>query len=123
MAANRHNLEFEKPLAKLEEQIRELEERQRAKGIDCSAEIRELRDNLVRLQKKTFSSLSAWETVQLARHPQRPQAMDYIDAIVKDFGELHGDRRFKDDRAIVAGLGRIGGERVMVIANRKGKDL
>jgi acetyl-CoA carboxylase carboxyl transferase subunit alpha len=122
MASNRRYLEFERAIGKLEEQIAELEERQRAKGTDCSAEIRELRENLVRVQKKTFSALSAWEMVQLARHPDRPHADDYIEATVKDFVELHGDRRFGDDRAIVTGLGRIGGERVLVVAHRKGKD-
>ena len=120
MAANRHYLEFEKHIARLEEQIRELEARQRAKGVDLSAEIRELRDNLVKVQKKTYAGLTAWETVQLARHKDRPQVSDYLDLIVKDFGELHGDRRYGDDRAMVTGLGRIGGERVMVVGNRKG---
>lgn len=124
MPPSRIQLEFEKPIARLEEQIREVEARQRAKGIDCSAEIKDLRDNLVRLQKKTFSALSAWETVQVARHQDRPQAQDYIDHLVKDFSELHGDRRFKEDPAIVAGLGRIGGEKAVIVGNRKGgKDL
>jgi acetyl-CoA carboxylase carboxyl transferase subunit alpha len=122
MAANRFTLEFEKPILRLEEQLRELEQRQKAKGVDCAAEIRELRESLLGLQKKTFAGLTAWETVQLARHRDRPHPADYIEAVVKDFGELHGDRRYGDDKAIVCGLGRIGGERVMVIATRKGKE-
>jgi acetyl-CoA carboxylase carboxyl transferase subunit alpha len=118
----RMNLEFEKPFAKLEDQIRELEEQQRTRGVDLSAEIRDIRKNLVVMIRKKYESLTAWEVVQVARHPDRPQTMDYIEAFVKDFKELHGDRLFRDDRAIVCGLGRIGGERVMIIGHHKGRD-
>ena len=72
--------------------------------------------------KKTYQNLTAWETVQVARHPSRPQTRDYIDMIVKDFDELHGDRKFSDDQAMVAGMGRIGGHKCMIIGHHKGRD-
>jgi acetyl-CoA carboxylase carboxyl transferase subunit alpha len=115
-------LEFEKPFAKLEDQIRELEDRQRREGVDLSTEIRDIRKTLVTMIRKKYASLTPWEIVQVARHPDRPQTMDYIEAFVKDFRELHGDRLFRDDRAVVCGLGRIAGERVMIVGHRKGHD-
>jgi acetyl-CoA carboxylase carboxyl transferase subunit alpha len=115
-------LEFEKPFAKLEDQIRELEEKHRREGADCSAEVRDIRKNLVSLIRKKYAALTPWEIVQVARHPDRPQTMDYIQAFVKDFKELHGDRLFRDDRAVVCGFGRIAGERVVVVGHCKGHD-
>jgi len=115
-------LEFEKPFVKLEDQIRDLEEQQRVRGIDSSAEIRDIRRNLVAMIRKKYAALTPWEVVQVARHPDRPQTVDYVDAFVKDFKELHGDRGFRDDRAILCGLGRIGGEKVMIVGHRKGRD-
>ena len=81
-----------------------------------------LREDYISLLTKTYANLTAWETVQVARHPKRPLAGDYIDSIVKNFVELHGDRHFRDDRAIRCGLGSIGTEKVMVIAQHKGRD-
>jgi len=118
----RVSLEFEKPFAKLEDQIRQLEDEQRKHGADLSAEIRDIRKTLVVMIRKKYEALSAWEVVQVARHPDRPQTMHYVEAFVQDFKELHGDRLFRDDRAIVCGLGRIGGERVMVVGHHKGRD-
>jgi len=119
---NGYVLEFEKPLAKLNRTIAELEAEQASTGRDHHGEIRKLRAQYVTLLKKTYSSLSAWETVQVARHPQRPLAGDYIERIVTDFVELHGDRRFSDDRAIRCGFGRIAAERVAIVAQHKGRD-
>lgn len=115
-------LEFEKPLAKLQRTIVDLEADQAGSGRNHSAEIRTLREQWLSLLRNTYSKLSAWETVQVARHPQRPLAMDYINRIVKDFTELHGDRRFADDRALRCGMGRIATQRVAVIAQHKGRD-
>jgi acetyl-CoA carboxylase carboxyl transferase subunit alpha len=115
-------LEFEKPFTKLEDQIRELEEKHRRDGADCSTEIRDIRKNLVSLIRKKYAALTPWEIVQVARHPDRPQTTDYIQAFVKDFKEIHGDRFFRDDRAVVCGFGRIAGERVMIVGHRKGHD-
>jgi acetyl-CoA carboxylase carboxyl transferase subunit alpha len=118
----RHVLEFEKPLAKIEEQIHLLQAQQDAKGVDYSKELRQLRTNYTSLLRKIYDHLSAWETVQVARHPQRPQFKDYVDMICREFRELHGDRRFGDDPAIKCGLARLGGQRVMLIGHHKGKD-
>ncbi|HEV7297986.1 MAG TPA: acetyl-CoA carboxylase carboxyltransferase subunit alpha [Tepidisphaeraceae bacterium] len=118
----RHVLEFEKPLAKLEEQIHELEGLQASKQIDYSKELRQLRSNYTAMVRKTYDSLSAWETVQVARHPQRPLFKDYVEVLCREFRELHGDRHFGDDPAIKCGLARIGGHKVMLIGHHKGKD-
>jgi acetyl-CoA carboxylase carboxyl transferase subunit alpha len=121
-AENGCPLPFEKPILRLQRQIAELEESQREAGRDYSAEVRELRTQYVSLLRKTYQSLTPWETVQVARHPARPLAGDYIDRIVRDFVELHGDRRFADDKAVRCGVGSIGTERVALIAQHKGRD-
>jgi len=118
----RHVLEFEKPLAKLDQQIKELEALKADKGIDYSTELHQLRSNYTSLLRKTYDNLSAWETVQVSRHPQRPLFLDYVDMICREFRELHGDRHFGDDRAIMCGLARIGGHKVMLIGHHKGRD-
>src|SRR3954463_11479193 len=118
----RHVLEFEKPLAKLEQQIQELEALQQSKGIDYTKELRQLRTNYTSLLRKTYDNLSAWETVQVARHPQRPLFRDYQDMICREFRELHGDRLYGDRPAIKCGLARMAGHKVMLIGHHKGKD-
>src|SRR5215204_3699026 len=118
----RHVLEFEKPLAKLEAQILELEALQQSKSVDYTKELRQLRNNYTSLLRKTYDKLSAWETVQVARHPQRPLFKDYVEMICRDFRELHGDRHFGDDPAIRCGLARLGGHKVMLIGHHKGRD-
>ena len=115
-------LEFEKPLARIEREIAELESAESNSKRNLSQDIRDLRATLVSLTKRTYAKLSPWETVQVARHPRRPGVRDYIDACVKDFFELHGDRSFGDDKAIVTGFGRIGGQKVMLIGHDKGRD-
>ncbi len=118
----RHVLPFEEPLAKLEQQIQELEALQASKGLDYTKELRHLRTNYTSLLRKTYDKLSPWETVQLARHPQRPQFKDYVEMICREFRELHGDRHFGDDPAIRCGLARLAGHKVMLIGHYKGKD-
>jgi len=115
-------LPFEKPIVRLQRQVAELEAEQAQAGRDFSHEIRQLRAQYVSLLRKTYQNLTAWETVQVARHPQRPIAGDYIERIVKDFVALHGDRRFADDKAMLCGLGRIGTEKVALVAQHKGRD-
>ena len=117
-----YQLEFEKPLLAIERQIAELEAAHGTSGNGIAAEVKKLKASHQSLLKKTYARLTAWQTVQVARHPGRPQSIDYIKAIVKDFSELHGDRRFGDDPAIVTGLGRIGPHKVMLVAHHKGKD-
>jgi len=118
----RHVLEFEKPLAQLEHQIHELEAMQDAKHLDYSTELRQLRMNYTSLLRKTYDGLSAWETVQVARHPQRPLFRDYLEMICREFREIHGDRNYGDDPAIVTGLARLGGHKVVLIGHHKGRD-
>ena len=121
-AAMRHVLGFEQPLARLEQQIVELEALQTSKGVDYTKELRQLRNNYTSLLRKTYEKLGAWETVQVARHPQRPLFKDYVEMICRDFRELHGDRHFGDDPAIKCGLARLGGHKVMLIGHHKGRD-
>ena len=118
----RHVLEFEKPIARLEAQIHELEATESQNRVDYSKELRQLRTNYTSLLRKTYENLSAWETVQVARHPQRPLFRDYVEMICREFRELHGDRHFGDDSAIVCGLARLGGHKVMLIGHHKGRD-
>jgi acetyl-CoA carboxylase carboxyl transferase subunit alpha len=115
-------LDFEKPLVRIEQEIAELERRQTETGRDFSADIHEMRARLLSMTKRTYGKLTPWETVQVARHPRRPLLRDYIDMIVKDFCELHGDRCFGDDRAIMTGLGRIGGLKCLLVGHHKGRD-
>ncbi|MHC4174105.1 MAG: acetyl-CoA carboxylase carboxyltransferase subunit alpha, partial [Planctomycetota bacterium] len=116
------HLEFEDKVADLDRQMNELRRLSSIKGIDYSAEIRQLQRQQVAELKRIYSNLTAWQTVQVARHPKRPLLSDYLDLMVKDFRELHGDRCFGDDRAIVTGFGHIGRERVLVVGQNKGKN-
>lgn len=118
----RHVLPFEEPVRKLEQQIHELEAIQAQKQADYTKELRQLRNTYTELLRKTYDNLSAWETVQVARHPQRPLFKDYVEMFCREFREVHGDRMFGDDKAIKCGLARIGGHKVMLIGHHKGKD-
>jgi len=115
------HLEFEEKVAHLDRQMKELRKLSSTKGIDYSAEIRKLQRQQVDELKTIYSNLTAWQTVQVARHPNRPLLSDYLNLMVKDFRELHGDRCFGDDRALVTGLGQIGREKVLVVGQNKGK--
>jgi len=114
---------FEEKIADLDKQIRELRKLSSVKGIDYSAEIRKLQKQLVNELKRIYSNLTAWQIVQVARHPQRPIITDYLNRMVKDFRELHGDRCFGDDRAIITGLGQIGREKVLIVGHNKGRKI
>jgi acetyl-CoA carboxylase carboxyl transferase subunit alpha len=117
-----YELEFERPLVALERQIAELETHADARGVDIDAELRNLRQSHTAMLKKLYAGLTPWNIVKLARHPGRPQTADYFRAFVKDFCELHGDRLFGDDPAIVTGFGRIGPYKTLVVGHHKGKD-
>jgi len=117
-----YQLEFEKPLVELEKQIAELGRHADGQTESYRTELDKLRASHLALMKKTYAKLTPWQTVQVARHPARPQAIDYINAFVKDFQELHGDRRFGDDPAIITGFGRIGPHKCLVVAHNKGKE-
>jgi acetyl-CoA carboxylase carboxyl transferase subunit alpha len=118
-----NQLDFERPLLELEHQIAELESHQQSRGgsVDLSEELSQLRSNHETMLAKVYGNLSAWDTIKVARHPQRPQTPDYIRMICKDFCELHGDRRFGDDPAITTGFARIGSHRCMVVGHCKGR--
>jgi len=114
-------LDFEEQVAALDRQMNELRRLGSIKGIDYSAEIRRLQREQVAELKRIYSDLTAWQTVQVARHPKRPLLADYLNLMVKDFRELHGDRCFSDDRSIVTGLGQIGREKVIIVGQNKGR--
>jgi acetyl-CoA carboxylase carboxyl transferase subunit alpha len=116
-------LDFEQKVADLDRQINELHRLSSIKGIDYTDEIRRLEQQQVAELKSIYSNLTAWQTVQVARHPKRPILTDYLNLMVKDFRKLHGDRCFGDDRAIVTGLGQIGREKVMIVGQNKGRGL
>ncbi|PZP64640.1 MAG: acetyl-CoA carboxylase carboxyl transferase subunit alpha [Azospira oryzae] len=115
-------LDFEQPIAELEARIEELRFVQDDSALDISEEIRRLQEKSQRLTKEIYSKLTAWQIAQVARHPQRPYTLDYIQGLFTDFVELHGDRAFADDPAIVGGLARFGGQSVVVIGHQKGRD-
>ncbi|MDD5237692.1 MAG: acetyl-CoA carboxylase carboxyltransferase subunit alpha [Candidatus Omnitrophica bacterium] len=115
-------LDFEKPINELEKKIQELKNFISDKKIDLSSEVRRLEDKLEHLKKDTYANLTAWQKIQLARHPQRPYTLDYINMLMTDFIELHGDRLFADDKAIVCGLAKLGQEKIAIIGHQKGRD-
>ena len=119
---NLNFLEFEQPIAELEAKIDELRYVSHDKQINLSDEIARLKLKSEELTRSIFSSLTAWQISQLARHPQRPYLLDYIKYIFTDFEELHGDRAFGDDPAIIGGLARLEGRAVMLIGQQKGRD-
>ncbi len=115
-------LDFERPLQELEKQIQELEKfANESEGMDFSSEILALQSKAETLTKEIYGNLSAWERVQLSRHPQRPHSVDYINSLIDEFHELHGDRKFYDDRAIITGFGLFEGHKVAVVAIEKGR--
>ncbi|MBM3327003.1 MAG: acetyl-CoA carboxylase carboxyltransferase subunit alpha [Calditrichaeota bacterium] len=118
---NRYSLDFEKPILELEAKIDELEALSRSGQIGIDGEVKRLRLKAKKLRLEIYARLTRWQCVQLARHPNRPYALDYIKLIVEDFVELHGDRCFRDDPSIVAGLGRWGGHSAAVIGQQKGR--
>lgn len=120
---NPNYLEFEQPIAELESKIEELQNVVSDANLNMSDEIERLRKRSVVLTETIFSNLNPWQTAQMARHPKRPYTLDYIERIFTDFDELHGDRNFGDDKAIVCGLARLEGEPVVVIGHQKGRDV
>lgn len=120
--ANDYTLDFERPLLELERRIDEFRRFDEEKGLDISSEITTLENRSRELSAEIYGNLTRWQRVQIARHPKRPMALDYIPLLFQDFLEFHGDRTFRDDRAIVGGIARFGGAPVTVIAEQKGRD-
>lgn len=129
MADDQYLLDFEQPLVELEEKLAEMRELNEETQDDLSHEINALEERVETLRTSIYQNLSRWQRVQIARHPKRPYTLDYIDALTNDFVELHGDRKFGDDRSIVGGLAQFNGDRygdenrtIMVIGHQKGRD-
>lgn len=119
---NPNYLDFEQPIAELEAKIKELRYVGDDSEINIGDEIAKLEEKSKTLTKSIFNKLNAWQTSKLARHPMRPYTLDYIERIFTDFNELHGDRAFADDAALIGGLARLDGRTVMVIGHQKGRD-
>lgn len=115
-------LDFEQPIAELDAKIEALRFAQDDSAVDISEEIGRLESKSQNLTKDIYAKLTPWQIAQVARHPQRPYTLDYIEHVFTDFEELHGDRAFSDDNAIVGGLARLNGQSVMVIGHQKGRD-
>ncbi len=117
-----HRLEFEKPILELEQRIGELKKFTSSERINCVTEIQALEQKLEQLKREIYDHLTPWQRVQLARHPQRPYTLDYISLLTTDFFELHGDRLFADDKALIGGFARLDGQPWMVLGHQKGRD-
>ncbi|MGC9561249.1 MAG: acetyl-CoA carboxylase carboxyltransferase subunit alpha [Brachymonas sp.] len=115
-------LDFEQPIAELENKIEELRYVQNESAVDISAEIEQLGKKSLQLTKDIYSHLTPWQITKIARHPERPYTLDYVREIFTDFVELHGDRHFADDQSIVGGLARFNGASCMVLGHQKGRD-
>jgi acetyl-CoA carboxylase carboxyl transferase subunit alpha len=116
------SFDFEKPLAELVQQVDKVKQVADKTKVDMSATLAELQEKIVETQTNLYSNLTGWQKVQMSRHPERPQTLDYISMICDDFIEMHGDRTVGDDKAIIGGFGTIGGQSVMIIGHQKGKN-
>ena len=120
--AERAHLDFERPITELEKKISDMKDFSVGESVELSGEIASLQKKLEKLRGDVYSKLTRWQKVQIARHPMRPYAMDYIRLLSEGFLELHGDRGFGDDKAIVGGFARLGGKSLMIIGQQKGRD-
>lgn len=114
-------LDFEEPIAALENKIQDLQSSDKNLGNDLAKEISKLNDSIIKLTEQIYKNLNIWQCVQVARHPQRPHFIDLVDKICSDFDEFHGDRQYGDDRALVGGLATIGNHRLVLIGQEKGR--
>ena len=121
LAMNLNYLDFEQPIAELEGKIEELQLVGNSSDVNIADEVAKLREKSTKLTETIYSKLTAWDIVKVARHPLRPYTSDYISRVFTDFDELHGDRHFGDDRAIIGGVARLDGRPVMVIGEEKGR--
>ncbi|MEQ8359189.1 MAG: acetyl-CoA carboxylase carboxyltransferase subunit alpha [Cytophagales bacterium] len=115
-------LEFEKPIADLEAKLKQMEKVAEDNKVDVSVQVKALTEKIKKLKKETYSNLTRWQRVQLSRHPDRPYTLDYIYNVCDNFIELHGDRNFRDDPAMVGGFGEIRGKTYMIIGQQKGRN-
>ncbi len=119
----RYSLVFEKPILELEAKLKELRAFSESQNIDVSRELSDLERKIIETKRQVFKNLTAWDEVQLARHPQRPYTLDYIGHMCRDFVELHGDRHFADDQAIVGGFAMLDTEAILILGTQKGRDV
>jgi acetyl-CoA carboxylase carboxyl transferase subunit alpha len=117
-----YTLEFEKPLRELSGQLDQIRQRSLEHNLDLADEVSAIERKIEATQREIYSSLTPWQKVQIARHPKRPYALDYVAALCEDFQELHGDRQYNDDRALIGGTALFQGEAVMIVAQQKGRD-
>jgi len=115
-------LDFEKPIIEIEKKIEELKSFTDGQKLEFKDEIKKLEEKLEKVKHKVFENLTAWQRVQIARHPKRPYTLDYIYTVMTDFMEIHGDRLFLDDKALIAGFAKIDGIKIMVLGHQKGRD-
>ena len=114
-------LDFEEPIGALENKIQELQSSDETQGEDLKKEISKLNESMIKLTEKIYKNLNVWQCVQVARHPQRPHFIDLVDKICTNFDELHGDRHYGDDKALIGGLAQIGDHRLVLIGHEKGR--
>jgi acetyl-CoA carboxylase carboxyl transferase subunit alpha len=117
------HLDFERPIIELEKRIVELEQQAETDGLDLTRELHNLEEKVEKLRTEIYSNLTRWHRVQISRHPQRPYALDYIERMLTDFTELHGDRHYGDDKSIVGGPARLEGDPIMVVGIQNGRDV
>ncbi len=120
----KHQLDFEKPIAELQTKLEELKKHPETHSLDISfeEEVARIEKKLEETKRQIFSNLSAWDRIKIARHPKRPFTLDYLETAFTDFSELHGDRLYAEDRAVVGGFARLGSHKVMVVGTQKGRD-
>jgi acetyl-CoA carboxylase carboxyl transferase subunit alpha len=116
-------LEFERPIVELEEKLADLKRHSREHDINFDGEVQRMEQKIEKTKREIYQNLTAWERVQIARHPSRPYTLDYLSLAFRGFMELHGDRLFADDRAMPGGFAEIGGRKCVVIGHQKGRDL
>ena len=116
-------LDFEKPVIELEKKIEELKKFTDDEDLDLTSEIARINERLEKLKKEIFLNLTSWQKVQLARHPDRPYTLDYINMITEEFIEIHGDRHYADDKALLTGFARIGGKELIIVGHQKGREM
>jgi len=119
--SERQHLEFEKPIVELEKKISDMRDFSLGENLELSSEITSLEEKLEKLRKDIYSNLTRWEKVQISRHPKRPYSLDYINLMTTEFIEIHGDRFYSDDKAMIGGFARIDGKPVMMICQQKGR--
>lgn len=122
MAETQQYLDFERPLVELEKKLSDMKDFAVGENIHLDAEVRSMQEKLEKLRTEIYSSLTRWQRIQLSRHPRRPHSLDFIKMMTTDFLELHGDRGFADDRALVSGFARMDGQPIMVVGQEKGRD-